>query len=366
MKVLIARSGYSPSGGAEQYLRRLGRGLLESGFDPVLLAHPEWPEEAWPGRIERIPKNGPVGFARSVETRRESYPGVPLFSMTRVPAADLYRAGDGVHACWLQRLADEETPLASSFRRTRRMHRQILALERRMFSKNSDLLVIANSRMVARELTTTYDFPSERITVIPNGFRADPVSPEKRLHTRRQVRAELGIPENARVIVFVGTGWKRKGADLLSEAFRNLSDSDTHLIFVGKGHLEAPVPPRVHLTGPVPDPKPYLFAADLFALPTLYDPFSNACLEAAAFGLPVLTTDANGFHEALQAFPGAGETVPIPRSASAWTEALERWLELQRVQSARAPLQNLARAYSFEKNLTATLEQLTRLVPQRS
>ena len=45
---------------------------------------------------------------------------------------------------------------------------------------------------------------------------------------------------------------------------------------------------------------PALYAAvDVFVLPTIYDPFSNACLEALAAGLPVLTTTANGFAEIL-------------------------------------------------------------------
>ena len=41
-------------------------------------------------------------------------------------------------------------------------------------------------------------------------------------------------------------------------------------------------------------------AADIFILPTLYDPFSNASLEALAAGLPVITTRGNGFSEVIE------------------------------------------------------------------
>ena len=56
---------------------------------------------------------------------------------------------------------------------------------------------------------------------------------------------------------------------------------------------------RVHFLGPVREMAAVYAAADVFVLPTLYDPFSNASLEALAAGLPVLTTRANGFAEIL-------------------------------------------------------------------
>jgi UDP-glucose:(heptosyl)LPS alpha-1,3-glucosyltransferase len=49
--------------------------------------------------------------------------------------------------------------------------------------------------------------------------------------------------------------------------------------------------------GPTQRAKELYAASDLFALPTIYDPFSNACLEALATGIPVLTTRTNGIAE---------------------------------------------------------------------
>ena len=51
---------------------------------------------------------------------------------------------------------------------------------------------------------------------------------------------------------------------------------------------------RVRFVGAVDDPLPYLAMADAFVLPTLYDPFPNAALEAFATGLPVITLAENG------------------------------------------------------------------------
>ena len=57
--------------------------------------------------------------------------------------------------------------------------------------------------------------------------------------------------------------------------------------------------PCARFLGAVEDLPALFSAADVFTLPTIYDPFSNACLEAIAAGLPVVTTTANGFSEIL-------------------------------------------------------------------
>jgi len=62
---------------------------------------------------------------------------------------------------------------------------------------------------------------------------------------------------------------------------------------------------RVVFAGPQQDPRPYLGAADAFVLPTLYDPLSNAVLEALACGLPVVTSRRCGAGELVVAH-GAG------------------------------------------------------------
>ena len=62
-------------------------------------------------------------------------------------------------------------------------------------------------------------------------------------------------------------------------------------------------------------------AADVFTLPTIYDPFSNACLEASRRGLPVVTTTANGFSEILK--PGLHGEIVEPGDVNALAGALD-------------------------------------------
>ena len=73
---------------------------------------------------------------------------------------------------------------------------------------------------------------------------------------------------------------------------------------------------RVTFAGPQTDPKPYYGAADAFVLPTLYDPFPNAALEAMACGLPVVTSTKSGAAE-LVAEHDAGFVVRLARRVRA-------------------------------------------------
>ena len=64
---------------------------------------------------------------------------------------------------------------------------------------------------------------------------------------------------------------------------------------------------RVRFLGGQADVRPYYGSADVFALPTLYDPFPNAALEALACSLPILTTPTSGAAELVT--PACGSVV---------------------------------------------------------
>ena len=103
---------------------------------------------------------------------------------------------------------------------------------------------------------------------------------------------------------------------------------------------------------------PLYRAADIFLLPTVYDPFSNACLEALAAGLPVITTRANGCSEIMES-GRHGTILDRPQDVDAIGAALQFWSDPAR--RAQARLDNLALAAQFDisKNVAKTLEILT-------
>ena len=104
---------------------------------------------------------------------------------------------------------------------------------------------------------------------------------------------------------------------------------------------------------------PLYRSADVFLLPTVYDPFSNACLEALAAGLPVITTRANGFSEIMETGKH-GTIVDRPQDVDAIGAALQFWSDPAR--RAQAKMDNLALAAHFDisRNVAETLAILAR------
>lgn len=340
MKIGLVRRGFSLTGGAEAYLLRLAHGLHGLGHDLSLITDSAWPEKAWPyGSICRIRGGTPTTFASAVSQVRDQ---VDLtVTLDRTPGCDIFRAGDGVHAAWLRRRAEFEPAWRSLIRRWTPKHGALVLLERRVFETTPCL--IANSRMVAREIGEWYGVGEERVHVIPNGVAMPDV-----LADRKEARAHLSLDPEVFVLLFLGSGWERKGLRFAIEAVSRCKKPPI-LLVAGRGRRPRQSAPTERYLGPRKD-LPTLFAAsDALVLPTLYDPFSNACLEALAAGLPVITTSANGFSEIID--EGIHGSIVNPGDTDALHSAIEFWQgRAQPTSTCRAR----ASEYSLERNLKTT------------
>lgn len=351
MKFGFVRRGYSGSGGAEAYLKRLAEALVQAGHSCVLFGSETWKE--WEGEMVLVDGSSPVGFAKALQTLRPRERCDFLFSLERVPECDCFRAGDGVHKAWLERRAKFEPFWKVWFRGLRSQHRQLLELERRVFSEAGAGRVIANSEMVKSEIVANFDYPAERIKVVYNGV------PRRELPERAEARARFGLKEGTLAVVFVGSGWERKGLRFAIEAVDRAKLNNIKLLVAGRGNQRAyGGSERVQFLGPVQGTEALLAAADLFLLPTLYDPFSNASLEAVAAGVPVLTTKDNGVSEII-ASGSQGEVFGGAEEVDAMAAALEKWADPGLRERARPELVALGRRYSMEANLEATLAAIS-------
>ena len=68
LSIGFVRRGYSQTGGAESYLKRLARGIVEAGHDVQIIATNKWPRTEWPfGAIRRMQSASAIGFANELE-----------------------------------------------------------------------------------------------------------------------------------------------------------------------------------------------------------------------------------------------------------------------------------------------------------
>jgi UDP-glucose:(heptosyl)LPS alpha-1,3-glucosyltransferase len=350
LDVGLVRRGYSGTGGAEAYLLRLASGLRSRGCKLTLYTTEDWPADRWAfGDLVRVNATEPLEFARAFQQLRK--PRQVVLSLDRVPGCEVFRAGDGVHAAWLQRRSQFESAWKSRLRIFNLKHPALLALERQVFA--SARLVIANSKMVADEIVQWHNFPESRIRIVSNGI-GDAIPRISRVEARRR----LDIADDVFCALFVGTGWERKGLRFAIEAVE-MAGGDVLLLVAGRGNTRQFRSPKAKFLGVLQDLPALYTAADVFTLPTIYDPFSNACLEAIAAGLPVVTTSANGFSEILT--PGVHGHVVEPGDVSGLAAAFEYWRTSDPAKTA-ADCMSLAKDYSIDRNVQATLDVLNEVI----
>lgn len=352
MRIGLARRGFSPTGGAEAYLKRLGATLRSRNHEPVLLCDPAWPETEWRHgpRIE-FPRGSVKNFSDAIRSAEKRWD--VLFSLERISGCDVYRAGDGVHAAWLKRRARFEPRWQSLARAANPKHLEILAIEKQLFAPGGAQRIIVNSLMVSAELERFYGVAPERIDLVYNGVPPVPmVTAEERFLSRE----EFGLPHAAFVVLFVGSGWERKGLEFALHAFEQLP-SNIVLLVAGRGKPPRRHPSNVRFVGPFRPMRQAYATADLFLLPTLYDPFSNATLEAAAHGLPIITTAANGFHELLDE-EETGHVLTRPDAVDEIRATIRHWKTTGVCAAVRKRVAHSVSHLTMDANVDATLRCL--------
>jgi UDP-glucose:(heptosyl)LPS alpha-1,3-glucosyltransferase len=145
-------------------------------------------------------------------------------------------------------------------------------------------------------------------------------------------------------------------------ALRRAHPTGAVLAVAGRGPRRSHRSPGVVFLGPQHDVRPVLAAADVFILPTVYDPFSNACLEALALGRPVITTAANGCAEILDEGV-TGSVAAEPHDVATLAAALEYWSVDGRAAAAEEGCRATAARFTPAENVRRTMEILESVRP---
>lgn len=304
-RLAIVRQKYRPDGGAERFVSRALEALSAHDMELNVITR-QWQGERqdnWhihicdPMKLGRISRE--KGFANAARElwQRENFDIVQ--SHERIAGCDIYRAGDGVHRRWLMQRARILPAWRQKWMFLDRYHRYVMQAEQAMYQAPELKAVICNAEMVKQEIIEDFSISANKIHVIYNAIDSSRFVPANE-ERRGELRNELAIPQSAVALVFVGSGFERKG---LAGAIKAIANTDRYLVVVGQDKAEKQYKElaqslgclnRVRFMGMQKNTLPFYQAVDGLLLPTLYDPFPNVILEAMACGLPVITSPTCG------------------------------------------------------------------------
>jgi UDP-glucose:(heptosyl)LPS alpha-1,3-glucosyltransferase len=374
MRILFVRQSFSSFGGGELILDRLIRQLADEGADVSIIAR-SWPAgppgvgfiRCDPPRVTRALRDRL--FATAACRLVAAQTGALVQAHERIPCCDIYRAGEGVHAAYLERREKGMSGLARAGLRMSPFHRSALGLERALFKSSRLKAVVVNSQMVADEILRHFSYPRERIHLVPNGIDLARFSPEARGQHRAAMRRQFGVSEDRPVALFVGSGFARKG---LAQAIEALSRShvDAELWAIGRERQPSAyaalaerhgVGPRLRLLGPQADVLAYYAAADMLLLPSIYDPFPSTVIEALACGLPVVTSTGCGARDAVAQLDPA--LVRDPLDVDGLAAAIELAFVLASSPPTAGAARGIAEGYGMDRMVEGMLALYRGLAP---
>lgn len=349
MKIALVIQRFRPGGGVERACATLARGLLARGHEVHVFAERIAP---FPGlREHRVPPEGLFqhqSFAAQSRTllEKESFDVVQSFSRTAFQ--DVLRLGGGIHREYLLRTDRAYSALGRWWRRLRAKERWELTLERESLAPSASLRIIAVSARVRDEAVRHYGVPADKIAVIHNGVDAGEFKPSA--EARGLIRNQLGLSDSDYLLLFAGTGFRRKGLDYAIAAVDRVPGA--RLAVAGEGRARRH--PRVLHLGRRSDVAHLYAAADALLLPTLYDPFPNTALEAMASGIPVVVSRAAGVSELIE-----GDSIVVEEP---WNvDELEAAVRRLEDPAVRRPMGEAARRKALEHPVERVVDQTLRV-----
>ena len=340
-KIYFIRSSSTNFGGAENYLFRLSRELLKNNINHQII-HSFFPNFL-PSWLKVILFNLQVSL-----TKKDKF----YYSLDRITCPDIYRAGDGVHKVFLS---------IEKKSRLNLLHPIYLHLEKCCFVNSK--CIIANSNMVKKQIIDSYSINSNKIKVIYNGIELKDINYSKSFD---KLSKEFSIKKEDSIILYVGSGFKRKGVEEFLNIFSRLDTKNIRAFVIGKEKKiqyylnlskKLNIEKLVTFTGPRLDVDDFYTISDVFLFPTHYDPFSNVVLEAMNFENVVFTTSSNGASEILEEKFIMNKPYDI-RVISAIDNLLGN---IKALEKEKRKNKKISKLFSIEQNLIMTLEVLNQI-----
>lgn len=383
MKIALVHMRHAGTGGTERYLNQIARFLAERGDDVAVVCRSH---EAPPHPAVRFVKLRPLAigaawrmrsFARAAAQHVENADYDIVYGLGKTWSQDVMRLGGGCHATYLAEAhRATRTHARALLARSDHKHRLALAIEERALRWPALQRVVVNSGMVREDVVRRYGTPREKIRLVYNGVDLARFHPDRRAVEGAKLRTELGLAHDDCVVLFLGSGYGRKGLDAALSAFSELARgrANARLVVVGYDSAQAQyerqaaqlgIADRTRFLGGRRDAETVYAASDLYVLPTHYDPFANSTLEALASGLPVVTTALNGASELLEE-DESGAVLARPDDREALHAALVAWTDPERLARGRVAARRLAERHPAELTARDSARILDEVAAERA
>ncbi|MBN1545592.1 MAG: glycosyltransferase family 4 protein [Syntrophaceae bacterium] len=308
MKIgLACRHFLSTKGGLERYTLAISSELARQGHEVHVFANSgEKRPDITLHHVPLFPLTSPgknLSFAWMAAKRISEFQLDVVHSMERIWDQDIFRASDGINPVQMEQRYPN--PFIRSFKAITPRRRALTYLEKKIFCQNGARFIMTNSELVKDQIRHHYGVSGNRIHVIYNSVNLQRYNVAAKEQFREEIRPRYGISDQDTLLLLVGNGFHLKGLPVVFEALARLNNSQIKLMVAGSDPIAAyqrwvernGLGNNVIFLGYQAELERFYSAADLFVLPTQYDPFANVCLEAMACGTPVITTRMNGVSE---------------------------------------------------------------------
>ncbi|MCA9096752.1 MAG: glycosyltransferase family 4 protein [Planctomycetaceae bacterium] len=376
MHVAVIRKVVSlKKAGAERYAVNLSRQLKKLGHRVTVIG--ESIDEELLDELEFLPVQvrNTTSWAKNQSFARNALAVASrggfdiVHGLSRVPGVDTFRLTDPLQAHWLKVFY---TGLSGRLQGMNPRHRTLLELERGIYQGNRTRRIIVQSSLDAKLIQDYFGVPAEKIRLIRNGVDLQTFHFGTR-QSGQDIREELRIGD-APLIVFAGMDFRRKGLGTLLEGMGRIQSKSAKLLVLGDGAIpeyermanRLGIGDRVIFAGRRQGIARYYGAADLFVLPTIYEPFPNVNLEAMACGTPAITTSTAGGVDLIDE-GNNGYLISSATAVEELTNTIDYHLALpsEEIERMRGCCVRTAEAFPVERNARETVAVFEEVLAER-
>ena len=360
MKIAVVIPKYGLVGGAESFAFMLSeRMATRDDFEIHVFAN-QWRRENYSITFHRIPIIAfprfmrPISFAyfANKKIRQEDFDLV--HSHDRIFQMDLLTMHGVPHKTWIREARRKPLSL---------FDRSMAWVEKKGITGSRMPMILPVSTLVKDELLKLYDIPESKVRVIHPGVSTDRFSALNRESCRYEIRQRHGLSQSDVVVLFVGMNFEIKRLDLVVKGVADLvvrgnRNSNLKLLVVGKGRKERyltlardlTIAGRVSFVGVTQEVEKYYLASDIFVMPSRFDTFGLAVLEAMMAGLPVIITRRVGARDLIDSGV-QGFVLPEEPSTLDLSEKLEFLVEEENRIKMGKSARDVAMRHTWDKTV---------------